>query len=138
MPRKSKGFTLIEMLVVIGICAALLSLAAPKASEMMKSGRRNTAAMAVNCLVIGIGQYHFEMQEMPENLEALTKKQGQFGPWVTKDALKDEWNNNFNYSYDQDSRLFAVWSSGPDGANSSGSNVTEKFSGDDIGTISQY
>ena len=27
MPRKSKGFTLIEMLVVIGICAALLSLA---------------------------------------------------------------------------------------------------------------
>lgn len=74
MPRKSKGFTLIEMLVVIGICAALLSLAAPKASEIMKSGRRNTTAMAVNCLVIGIGQYHFEMQSMPENLEALTKK----------------------------------------------------------------
>ena len=138
MPRKSKGFTLIELVVVMSIIAALLALAAPKASEVMQSGRRNATAAAVNSLVIGIGQYHFEMQEMPENLEALTKKQGQFGPRATKAALKDEWNNNFNYSYDQNDRLFAVWSSGPDGANSSGNNVTEKFSGDDIGTVSQY
>ena len=116
----------------------LSALIIPSAKESLRQGRYAATFSAVNSLLIGIAQYNFEVQEMPASLDALTQKQEQFGPWTTAPALKDEWGNKFNYSYDDNNRLFAVWSSGPDKANNSGGGVPAKFSGDDIGTLTQY
>lgn len=138
MLKRKKGFTLIELVIVIGVLGVLASLIIPSTNESLRQGRRAATTAAVNSLVIGIGQYYFETGSMPASLDSLTQKQDQFGPWATTQALTDEWNSKFNYSYDDNDRIFAVWSSGPDRANNSGGGVPSKFTGDDIGTISQY
>lgn len=138
MLNRRKGFTLIELVIVLGIIGVISTLMIPSTKESLRQSRYAATTAAANSLVIGIGQYKFEVGSMPTSLDDLTKKQDQFGPWATTSALTDEWNSKFNYNYDDANRMFAVWSSGPDKANNSGSGVPIKFTGDDIGTISQY
>lgn len=45
--RKHKGFTMIEMLVIVGCIAALVAIAYPKFSDMMEKNRENTDIVAM-------------------------------------------------------------------------------------------
>lgn len=45
--RKHKGFTMIEMLVIVGCIAALVAIAYPKFSSMMEQNRENTDVVAM-------------------------------------------------------------------------------------------
>lgn len=87
----------------------------------------------VATLATAISQYKFETGEYPLNLNSLTVSNEQYGPYISSAALRDPWNQNYNYSYNDNS--FAVWSNGPDKKNNSGGGVPAAFQGDDIGVI---
>lgn len=133
MMKKRKGYELLSMVGALIIIAIFVTISAPNSYEIMKGGNYSATKTAASALLTNIQQYSFELNVYPESLDDLTVKNGSFGPWTTEEALKDRWNNDFQYSYDEQSGKIAVWSYGPDGANNSGDGISSDFSGDDIG-----
>lgn len=130
---KKSGFTIIEILVVLGVVIAMAIAVLPVGSNYFALGRNSSSKTGVATLATAISQYKFEIGEYPLNLNSLTVSNGQYGPYISSTALKDSWNQNYNYSYNDNS--FAVWSNGPDKKNNSGGGVPTAFQGDDIGVI---
>lgn len=129
-----KGFSLVEIMVVLGMIVALGTSAIFVGRNYLESGRYSTAKADVSAIAIAVSQYKFEMEEYPQTLNVMTQKVEQYGPWLHEDSLKDPWDRDYQYSFDESNNSFAVWSYGPDGTNASGSNPTE-FTGDDIGIL---
>jgi prepilin-type N-terminal cleavage/methylation domain-containing protein len=63
MPKR--GFTLVEMLVVIGIIAVLASITFPAITRAIQTARRNAAATEATVVAGAIGQYFRENGFMP-------------------------------------------------------------------------
>jgi general secretion pathway protein G len=76
----SLGFTLIEVLIVIGILAALVSLAIAKYSDYRERVRVNQAVTEVGALSVTIAQYILENHTPPDSL-ADVRADGKLDPW---------------------------------------------------------
>ena len=87
-------------------------------------------------IAVAVSQYMTEMEAYPENLSALTSKNGNRGPWLNSSALLDPWNVQYTYVKNETSGKFAVWSNGPDKKSNSTLNAN-KCAGDDIGVYSR-
>lgn len=133
MAKKHRGFTLIEILVACSIIIALAVGAVNLSSNWLAAGRYNKTRADVAAISLAISQYRLEMNVLPTRLSDLTTKSGNFGPWLSNDALTDTWKQS--YQYYKNGNSYAVWSCGPNKTNNSGSSPTT-FKGDDIGVLS--
>lgn len=132
--RKEAGFTLIEILVACGIIISLAVGAILIGSTILDNGRYNKAKTDVATISTAVGQYKFEHDAYPSSLTVLTKKDGQYGPYLTSDTLEDPWGNKYHFSVNTNDNSFAVWSNGHNKANDTGTFIGQ-ISGDDIGII---
>ena len=132
--RKDAGFTLIEVLVACGIIISLAVGAIMIGSSILDNGRYNKAKTDVATISTAIGQYKFEHDEFPTSLDTLTKKDGQYGPYLTSDILEDPWGNKYHFSINTNDNTFAVWSNGHNKANDTGTFIGS-IHGDDIGIM---
>ncbi len=64
--KTSKGFTLVEMLVVIGIIAVLVSLMVPGANKARKAAMRMSASAEVSGIDIAIRQFYSDYSYYPD------------------------------------------------------------------------
>lgn len=131
---KRSGFTFIEILIACSIIIALAVGAVFIGSTILDNGRYNKAKTDTATISTAVGQYKFEHDAFPENLDVLTKKDGQYGPYLSKDILKDPWQNDYHYRVNTSTGRFAVWSNGHNKANDTGS-FTDSIKGDDIGIM---
>lgn len=127
------GFSIIEIMVALGIVLSMAVAILPVGNNYFALGSNSSSKTGVATLATAISQYKFETGEYPLNLNSLTVSNEQYGPYISSAALRDPWNQNYNYSYNDNS--FAVWSNGPDKKNNSGGGVPAAFQGDDIGVI---
>ena len=130
-----KGFTLIELLITLGCLIALSAAVYPTASHFMALSKSREAKNGAAAIATAINQYKYELDQYPDNLTDLTNSYGQYGPWITASVLKDPWNTDYYYVFDNEKGSFAVWSGGQNGRNDTGANVPVEFSADDIGII---
>lgn len=126
---KLRGFASVELVVVLVVSMLLLSAAAVKGAEFLQEGRSARAHTDTAELGALISQYRFEIGSYPSSLQVLTKKNGQFGPWI-RNIPVDPWGQA--YLYQSDVNGFAVWSKGKD--RRSNSNAA-KISQGDIGFL---
>lgn len=131
---KRQGFTLVEILVACGIIIALAVGAIVIGSSILDTGRYNKAKTDTATISTAVSQYKFEHEAFPASLDILTKKEGQYGPYLSDDILTDPWENAYHYSVNTSTGKFAVWSNGHNKANDTGTFNTA-LSGDDIGII---
>ncbi|MCQ2383106.1 MAG: type II secretion system protein GspG [Clostridia bacterium] len=134
--KKRKGFTLTEIIVALGVIIALASGATVATSHLLKLNRHSAAMSGAATIAVAVSQYMTEMEAYPENLTALTSKNGNRGPWLNSSALLDPWNVQYTYVKNETSGKFAVWSNGPDKKSNSTLNAN-KCAGDDIGVYSR-
>ena len=129
--RGRRGFTLMEMLVVLGILAVLLALAVPKILGTQKKANISATELQLKLLRSCLQRYILDMKELPsteQGLAALVKKPSDLseakakrwdGPYTESGELpKDPWGNDFQYEYPPKhgtGDFPDIWSKGPDG-----------------------
>jgi general secretion pathway protein G len=152
--RGRRGFTLMEMLVVLGILAILLALAVPRILGTQKKANISATQSQVKLLRSCLQRYILDMKEFPsteQGLKALVKKPSDLseakakrwdGPYTESGELpKDPWGNDYQYEYPpkHDTADFPdIWSKGPDGEDGNEDDIVswsqegseEKSSGD--------
>jgi general secretion pathway protein G len=72
--RRPRGFTLIELVVVMAIIGLLLTLAAPRYINSIESGKERVRQQNVAVMRNAIDQYYGDNGQYPETLDELVAK----------------------------------------------------------------
>lgn len=96
--RQIKGFSFMEVLVVMCAVVALSAGAFVAGGHILDSGRYHTAKSDAAAISMAITQYKFETGSYPTSISDLTKSVGQYGPWLADKNIKDPWGRDYNYS----------------------------------------
>lgn len=121
-----KGFTLLELMVVIGILGLLLTLVGQNLRGRFKDAQVQAAKIQMNNYQQALEQYHLQTGLYPstsQGLQALITKPSSGktpdnypdGGYLSKKTLeKDPWKNNYRYDC-EDYQNYTLSSDGPDG-----------------------
>ena len=118
------GYTLLELLVVIGILALLATVATPQVMRYFSRAKTEIAALQVRNLATAVELYFVETGKYPSNdfglkalLEAPPGESRWNGPYIKgiKD-LNDPWGRPFLYRLPGQKSEFEVFTLGRDGA----------------------
>ncbi len=122
-PRKSKGFTLLEIIVVVAIIAILAAYIAPKIAGRVDDARVSKAKSDIRVLESSLELYKLDNFSYPSNdqgLDALVNKPSgdnaknwREGGYIKK-LNKDPWGNEYQYRFPGDNGEFDVFSLGAD------------------------
>ncbi|MFT7008495.1 MAG: general secretion pathway protein G [Colwellia sp.] len=95
----NKGFTMIELLIVMVILGLLASLVAPKFFNKLKTAERGIAATQMSAFETALDTYRLDMGIYPKNLEDLrTGTESRWdGPYLPKAIPLDPWGNPYVY-----------------------------------------
>lgn len=122
--KKSHGFTLLEILVVITLILIIAGIAIPRFAGVSDEGRRSKAAAELRTLQTALESYVLKSNVLPGDagavVTALTTPLENANPRLVGNVadFKDPFTNNLPYKYDIDtnSRYYVIWSIGPDRA----------------------
>jgi len=98
-----RGFSLIELLIVMIILGLLASLVGPKLFGKLGMAKQKTAKTQIEMLMTTLDAYRLDVGRYPsqsEGLDALTRNPGLdrwSGPYLAKEVPKDPWNNEYHY-----------------------------------------
>ena len=97
--RKSLGFTLIELMIVIVILGLLAGLVAPEMFGRVDKAERKIAQTQMLAFETALDTYRLDMGSYPDNLNELrsSQKPGWDGPYMKKEIPLDPWNNAYVY-----------------------------------------
>lgn len=97
--RRNKGFTLIEMLIVIVIIGLLLSLVAPNLMGGADKAKRQVAAAQLKNVETALETFYLDVGKYPDSLGELmqSSKSGWSGPYMKKAVPNDPWGKPFVY-----------------------------------------
>lgn len=117
------GFTIVEMLIVIGIMSALLAILGPSYFAIQRRSKVKATSGSLRTLVLALEQYKEDMGEYPAGLKDLVKApaelgEGQWlGPYIkSKETPKDPFGNAYYYTVTPGAeRPYELASYGPNG-----------------------
>ena len=102
--RLQRGFTLLELLVVLLIIALLAGYVGPKLFGEVGKAKTKTAASQMKSIAGALDQYRLDTGRYPSTelgLNALTKKPADeakwTGPYLMKDVPNDPWDKPYIY-----------------------------------------
>ena len=98
-----KGFSLIEIMIVMIIIGLLASLVGPKLFSQLGKAKQKTAKTQIEMLMTALDAYRLDVGIYPsqqEGLEALIRNPGHenwAGPYLRKDLPNDPWDTLYHY-----------------------------------------
>ena len=104
--RIKRGFTLVEVLVVVIIIVMLASFVAPKFLKKLGQAKNDIALSKMKIVEDALGQFAFDCGRMPtdeEGVEVLREEpadieEGKWdGPYIKRSQLFDPWDNPYIY-----------------------------------------
>lgn len=139
--KNKKGFTLVELVVVIAIIALLAYIIVPEIKQYIAKTKEQTARENINAYGDAVTRYYIEMGDLPsastvpELKDILTKKivvDGTTkGPWLKKSPIdKDPWGREFEINMGKEGEFNIV----SKGANESDSSDDIEYSGSSSNT----
>ncbi|GEA09459.1 type II secretion system protein GspG [Alteromonas sp. KUL42] len=119
--KHSRGFTMIELLVVLVILGLLAGLVGPQFFGKVDSSKVRTAETQVKMLKMALQTYRLDVGQYPPSLEGLRTapneaKQYWDGPYLEEGVPLDPWNNDYIYEINgKADHGFYLYSYGADG-----------------------
>ncbi len=118
---KQAGFTLVELLVVLGILGLLVGLAAPRVIGYLGSSNTKTARIQLGNIEASLDLYRLDQGRYPESLEALVSAPANAdrwnGPYLKKSGgIVDPWGRQYGYKFPGDHGDYDLYSLGADGS----------------------
>ncbi|WP_189376600.1 type II secretion system major pseudopilin GspG [Thalassotalea profundi] len=112
-----KGFTLVELLIVMVILGLLASLVAPKMFGKVASSKVQTAKTQMELLSTALDMYKLDVGRYPTQLsELLTSDNNNWqGPYLPKEIPNDPWGNPYYFKYPGENAEYDLISYGSDG-----------------------
>lgn len=126
--KGSKGFTLIEVMVVVVILSILAVFIVPKIMDKPEQARKTQAKQNIRILESSLNMYkldNFQYPSTDQGLESLVSKPSgtpepkNYSSEGYIDRLpNDPWGNPYQYLYPGSQGKMDIYSLGPDGVNS--------------------
>ncbi len=120
----NKGFSLIELLVVLVILGLLAAVVAPNVMNKLGGAKSKTARLQIEDFGAALDIFSLETGRYPsseEGLKALATDPGNTtswnGPYLKKKTIpNDPWGNAYHYKYPGDNGAYDLFSLGADNA----------------------
>ncbi len=121
--QAEKGFTLLELLVVLGILALLAGIVAPRVMQQMDKAKTQAARVQIEDLSASLDMYKLDVGKYPtteQGIAALVTKPADSkrwnGPYLRKAKLpQDPWLQAYRYASPGQHGRFDLYSFGSDG-----------------------
>jgi len=144
-PRKrEKGFTLIEMLIVMVILGLLAALVGPRMFGKVGKSRQKAAKAQISLFETTLDTYRLDTSRYPtteQGLQALRTKPGGVerwdGPYLPKDVPVDPWGHAYQYRSPGEHGEYDIISFGADGTSGGEGENEDVVNWKDIGTESE-
>jgi general secretion pathway protein G len=122
MNGHTRGFTLLELMVVLLILALIASIAAPQVTKHLRKAKIETAKIQIDALGAAVDSYQIDNGRFPtteESLKALIERPGALetwdGPYIKKkESLVDPWGEPYQYRVPGAAREYDIYSLGSD------------------------
>jgi general secretion pathway protein G len=120
---RTRGFTLLELMVVLLILALIATIAAPQVTKHLRKAKTQTASIQIEALGAAVDSFSLDVGRFPTNEEALkalvskpASATGWDGPYIKKEAsLTDPWGQPYQYAHPGRSGEYDIFSLGSDG-----------------------
>jgi general secretion pathway protein G len=117
-PRRQRGFTILEIVIVFILIAGIMAFVGPKIFEQLGRAKSQEARIKMQHVAGQIELYRLEVGRYPESLQALVKQPGGVdrwnGPYIKEPDLKDSWGNDYRYTVPGQGKGFDLVSLGAD------------------------
>ncbi len=121
--KVQRGFTLMELLVVLAILGLLMSLVGPRVLNQLGGAKTKTAAIQIKDLEQALEMYKLDVGRFPttdQGLVALVEKpagvMGWNGPYLKSNVPLDPWNREYQYKYPGERAELDIFTYGQDGS----------------------
>ena len=125
LATRQRGFTLVEMLLVLVILATLAAVVVPKFAGRSKQAKVTATKSQISNLEIAIDSFEIDMGYFPKagnDLRDLVAEpnsnnvQDWHGPYLKKGIPRDSWGNDYVYNYPGKMNIgsYDISSGGPD------------------------
>ena len=121
--KKTSGFTLMELLVVLAILGLLMSLVGPQVLNQLGGAKTKTARIQIRDLEQALEMYKLDVGRYPntaQGLKALVTKPGGApgwnGPYLKGDVPQDPWGSAYHYKYPGERSELDIYTYGQNGA----------------------
>lgn len=130
--RSKRGFTLMEIILVVVIIGIMLTLVAPRITGRTKKARITAAKNQIQAFITALQMYEMDVGAFPKDLKALVEKPSDVseevwdGPYLPANEIPlDPWNREYHYrSPGEHFKDYDIWSDGPDGQSGTEDDIT--------------
>ena len=127
--RHQRGFTLVELLLVLVILALIAGLVLPGIIGKAESAKAKAASSQISRISMSVESFYLDTGNTPSSLEDLVNEPsgvtGWNGPYIKNSLLKDPWGQPYKIITGSSDNKVIIYSIGANG-------IDESCLGDDI------